>query len=306
MRPLSGRPWRRGGARQVAPARRRDPAPSRLSYRLQRLWLTPSFRALVVSGLPAFLVAFTLGNWLSDPATVEAMRARLEELRASIAARPEFAVRMMAIDGASDELAQDIREILPIDFPTSSFDLDLKEMRRAVADLDAVAKVDMRIRRGGVLQVNVTERLPAVLWRDEHTLEALDAEGHRVASVASRLDRPDLPLIAGAGADRAVPEALAILAAAEPITGRLRGLVRVGERRWDVVLDRDQRILLPEADPVPALERVIALDEATELLARDVAVVDMRNPSRPTLRLTAAAMEELRRLRAIDSRMVSQ
>jgi cell division protein FtsQ len=86
----------------------------------------------------------------------------------------------------------------------------------------------------------------------------------------------------------------------------LRGLVRVGERRWDVVLDRDQRILLPEADPVPALERVIALDEATELLARDVAVVDMRNPSRPTLRLTAAAMEELRRLRAIDSRMVSQ
>jgi hypothetical protein len=59
---------------------------------------------------------------------------------------------------------------------------------------------------------------------------------------------------------------------------RLRGLVRIGERRWDVVLDRDQRILLPADRRRGALERVIALDEAHELLARDIAVVDMRNP----------------------------
>jgi hypothetical protein len=43
-----------------------------------------------------------------------------------------------------------------------------------------------------------------------------------------------------------VPEALALVAAARPAVPRLRGLVRMGERRWDLVLDRDQRILLPE------------------------------------------------------------
>ncbi|RMD90554.1 MAG: FtsQ-type POTRA domain-containing protein [Alphaproteobacteria bacterium] len=304
MRPLSAP--RPAAAAQTGSAPRRDPAPSRLAYRLNRLWLTPAFRSLLVSGIPAFVIAFAVGNWLADPATRSALRAWAEDLRASIAARPEFAVKMMAIDGASDELAQDIREILPIDFPTSSFDLDLKEMRRTVAELDAVAAVEMRIRRGGVLQVDVTERLPAVVWRDEHTLEMLDAEGHRVAALGSRLDRPDLPLIAGAGAEDAVPEALAIFAAAAPIMGRVRGLVRVGGRRWDVVLDRGQRILLPESKPIPALERVIAVDEASELLARDVVAVDMRNPSRPTLRLSPGAMDELRRLRAIDLRMVSQ
>jgi cell division protein FtsQ len=31
---------------------RRDPAPSRLTYRVQRLWLTPLFRALLRSGCP--------------------------------------------------------------------------------------------------------------------------------------------------------------------------------------------------------------------------------------------------------------
>jgi cell division protein FtsQ len=49
----------------------------------------------------------------------------------------------------------------------------------------------------------------------------------------------------------------------------------VGERRWDVVLDRDQRILLPETEPGRALERVLALDQAQDLLDRDV-TVDLR------------------------------
>jgi hypothetical protein len=33
-----------------------DPAPSLLSYRMQRLWLTPLFRALVRVGLPTFSI----------------------------------------------------------------------------------------------------------------------------------------------------------------------------------------------------------------------------------------------------------
>ena len=71
-------------------------------------------------------------------------------------------------------------------------------------------------------------------------------------------------------------------------------MVLIGERRWDLVLDRDQRVMLPEAGAVAALNRVIELDRAEDLLARDVAVVDMRNDYRPTIRLGAAAMATLR------------
>ena len=37
------------------------------------------------------------------------------------------------------------------------------------------------------------------------------------------------------------------------ILPRVRGLERMGERRWDVVLDHGQRIMLPQDRPVPAL-----------------------------------------------------
>ena len=63
---------------------------------------------------------------------------------------------------------------------------------------------------------------------------------------------------------------------------RLRGLVRMGERRWDLVLDRDQRILLPEDGAVEALERVIALDEAQDILSRDILQVDLRRKTEMT------------------------
>ena len=128
-------------------------------------------------------------------------------------------------------------------------------------------------------------------------LELLDGEGHRVAAIASRLDRPDMPLLVGAGAERAVPEAIALFDAASPVADRTRALVRVGERRWDLVLDRDQVIKLPETGALDALERVMALDQANDLLSRDVTVVDYRNPDRATIRLSAGALEALQDFR---------
>ena len=54
------------------------------------------------------------------------------------------------------------------------------------------------------------------------------------------------------------------------------------------------------ANPVDALEQVIALDQAQDLLNRDIAAVDMRNAHRPTLRMAPKAVEEMRRIKAIE------
>jgi cell division protein FtsQ len=272
----------------------RDPAPSRSAYRLQRLMLTPLFRTFLRVGLPLGAVFLGVSIYLADSSRREAILETAAEMRRQIEERPEFMVNLMAIDGATGEVAEDIREILPIDFPVSSFDLDLNQIKARAEELDAVARADVRVQSGGVLQIEVSERIPAVIWRSRDGLELLDSEGHRVAEMGARSDRSELPLLAGRGADAAVPEALAILAAAGPIRDRIRGLLRVGQRRWDIVLDRDQRILLPESGAAPALDLVLALDGARNLLNRDVAVIDMRNPDRPTLRLGADALDEMR------------
>ena len=280
----------------------KDPAPSRLAYRVQRLLLTPLFWRALRWGVPLVVVAAVVAIWLGDPARREALAGAASELRRQIEERPEFTVQVMAVDGASPELSAEIRRNLRLRLPISSFDLDLPALRTAVAELDPVAGVRVFIRPGGVLQVEVEERIPAVVQRGPEGLRLLDPGGHPVAPLAARDDRADLPLIAGTGAERAVAEVLALHAAAEPLEARLRGFVRVGERRWDVVLDRGQRILLPETEPVAALDHVIALDRAQDLLARDIVAVDLRDPRRPTLRLSPEAADALHAARAAYER----
>lgn len=267
-------------------------APSRWSYRLQRLMLTPLFRVVLRFVVPFVIVFAAVSAWFADQERRDRVVLWVADIRASIETRPEFMVNVMAIDGASLEIAEDIREIVQIDFPVSSFDLNLEEIRAQVAGLSPVEDAALRIRPGGVLQVNVTERLPEMVWRTGHGLELLDGQGRFVAPLDSRADQSNLPLIAGDGADKQVPEALALIRAAGPLGPRLRGLVRMGERRWDVVLDRDQRILLPEEGAVQALERMIALNQVQDVLGRDLVTVDMRIAARPTIRLSPKAVEE--------------
>lgn len=268
-----------------APRAPRDPAPSRLAYRMERLWLTPAFRHAVRVGMPVMAVLMAGIVWLSDADRREAIGARLTELRESFESRPEFMVTLIAIEGASPAVDTAIRQMVPFQLPVSSFRLDLDALRAQIERIDAVARAELAIRKGGILQVQITERQPVILWRTASGLEMLDEAGHRVATLLERTARPDLPVIAGEGADAHVPEALEILRAARPIAARIRGLVRVGERRWDIVLDGDRRIQLPQDGAIEAVRRVVAIDRAEDLLGRAISVVDLRNPERPTLRL---------------------
>lgn len=296
MRPLIAE--RAPGAATPAPRKpnpgRPDPAPSRLSYRTQRLLLTPMFRRAVRLGLPMLALAGALGWYLSDQARVTALVHSAHALRRTIEERPEFRVALVDIRGASAEVTEEVRGALALRLPQSSFELDLAELRGRVEALPPVAAAELRVRSGGVLEVAVTERQPAVIWQTHDGVHLIDAEGNFVAAFGAREVDDPLPVVGGEGADRAVAEALALFEAAAPLGGRVQGLVRVGLRRWDVVLRDGPRLLLPAEDPVAALNRALAWDDVSALLDRDIALVDLRIASRPSVQLTPEALAVLR------------
>ncbi len=265
---------------------KKDPAPSRNQYRLTRLWLTPSVRVFVKKILPLFVVTGVVALWFANADNRQMVVDAAYNMKRDIQTRPEFMVNLMAVDGASGELAEDIREIAFLDFPLSSFDINLPELQQTFAKLDAVEKVSVHVRTGGILQVDVTERLPSIVLRSELGVELLDDEGRRVGAIDRRQQRNDLPLIAGRGAEHHVVEALHIYKMASPFIERVRGLVRVGERRWDIVLDRDQIIQLPEVGGEAVLEEFVGLVSAQDILNRDFEVIDLRNPQRVTIKLS--------------------
>ncbi|MEY1555993.1 cell division protein FtsQ/DivIB [Yoonia sp. R2331] len=287
MRPLTAPP---------KPRPIKDPAPSKWGYRWQRMMLTPGFRSAMRVGIPLVLIGVIAATYFSKEERRAQLAMQVAATKAAIQQRPEFMVTDMLVTGADEHIVADVQRVLPLDLPVSSFDLDLEEMRGTVAALNAVEEARVKIGEAGTLTVEITPRVPVALWRERGTLKLIDAGGVFVGVVEARSDRLDLPLIAGDGAQTHIDEALDLFAAASPIANRVRGLVRMGERRWDMVLDKGQRILLPETGAMAAIDRVIALNEAQDLLKRDVAVVDMRNPARATLRLSTEAATAMRRV----------
>jgi cell division protein FtsQ len=280
---------------------RRDPAPSRLRYRLTRIWLRPWCRRTVNVGIPIAVGLLALTTLLAEVDVKGRTTAAWRSLREKVVDQPQFTITRIEVPDVSTDLAEQIRVSAFVELPASSLEVSAATVRGRVESLDAVERARVQVRSNGVLEIRAVERIPVVVWRGERGLQLLDRTGIRVAEIDSRLRRPDLPLIAGAGADAHVPEALMLFDGARPVLDRVRGLVRVGQRRWDLVLDRGQTIRLPEEDPASALRRVMALDAAEELLERDLVAVDMRDSRRPMVRMTEHAATELKRLKSLSA-----
>ena len=274
-----------------------DYAPSRLSWKLERMWMDPRWRRLVRRGLPTLALAVAAGLTLAEGGASALVRGYVEARRA-LEDRPEFAVASLGLKGAGPELSRQIVALVEPRLPDSSLRIELEALRTEVLTLPRVAGAAVAVAPGGVLSVAVSEHPEVVLHRDRDGLFVLRGDGTRLQAVPSRLSRPDLPLVAGPHAEEAVGEALGILGAAGPLSGRIAGLVRVGGRRWDAVLATGQRIMLPESAPADAIRLAAELDAVGAATRRGVTHVDLRRPARPVLRLTPAASEALHAARA--------
>ena len=282
----------RKSAPEVRPESRKGPGPSKLSYRLSRAWAKPVVRNAALVYLP--LAALAIIGWrvAANDGLRGMIEAKVVSLVEQVAARPEFAVRGVTVVGGSGVLQADVRLALDIRRGMSSLKFDVEELRHRVEALGAVERATVQFDPQGTLRVAVIERIAVALYRrPDGVLVMLDHGGVEIGPAGPRANHPDLPVILGDGAQDHVDEVIALLAAAPDIVPRLRAFVRVGERRWDIVLDRDMVIKLPGTGGVEALSLVMALHYGEELLDRDIAVIDLRLPGRPALRMMPGAAE---------------
>lgn len=275
----------------------KGPGLSRLHYRWQRGW-AQRLRKIATLYLPMLVLALIVWRVAAEDRWRDQVQAHVTGMVDRMLASPELAVRRVEVSGAGITTRNQIAGALSDLVGTSSMRLDVKTLRREIEAVGRVKHADVQLGPGGVLRVALTERLPAILWRDgDGVLQVLDREGEAIAQAGPRAQHPELVVLLGDGAPDHVAEALDILRAAPALKPRLRALIRVGQRRWNVALDRGQKILLPEEYPARALARVMGLHFGEdELLDRDLSVIDMRIADRPVLRMKERAVET-RRLR---------
>ena len=272
-----------------------DPAPSLLNYRFQRLWLTPLFRVLIRIGLPISFILLFVVMFLSKAENLDYVRSVINDAHISVQSQSKYQLHTLSLEGASPLLEQDIRTKFGSLFPVSSFELNLDEMRIWIENIPSVDRAVVMVSTGGLLSVKIMEMPAAFVWRDVDGLKLVSGSGNILRNIAYRADFGHLPLIAGEGAVDVLEEARSIISHADPIVDRLRGLVRVGHRRWNLILLDGQTIALPENSPELALSQAIVLGQAQNLFERDISLIDFRDPNRPTLRIPQAALSHMKK-----------
>ena len=279
--------------------KRSDPTPSRFFYRWERLRLTPYFRHIVNYGIPLFLIGLIGLFYFSKAENVEVLKVSWREFKENTKNRPELLINFIKIKGANQALVNEIRSLAGLDLPISSYDVNLHELQNKIELMNVVKNVDLYIAEN-IIYIQVQPREPAIYWLNTNGLELLDPDGVSMGIVESGRPNLDLPLIAGTGASIAIDEAFFIYSISNSFSDEILGLVRIGERRWDIILKNGRKIMLPADELTKVYKNLIMENKVEKLLSVNFSLLDLRNPSRMMIRRQKDAKEaveiKLRRL----------
>ena len=197
------------------------------------------------------------------------------------------------IDGQKQAALDDIRQALDVSHGENIMALDLKGMRERVEALDWVKSASIGRSMPDILTVRIEEYEPAAIWQVDGRLWLVTRDGQRITDQKLGLF-PALPMVVGEGAEQALPDYLELTMAWPDIFAGVESAVRVGERRWDLLMKQGITVRLPEKNVSQALEKFAGLARDEKILDKDILAVDLRLEDKTFIRLTP---EEAKRRR---------
>ncbi|VAW15638.1 hypothetical protein MNBD_ALPHA09-1432 [hydrothermal vent metagenome] len=192
-------------------------------------------------------------------------------------------VQDVTVSGRRNAPSGEILAALRVDRGASIMSFDASRARARVLDVDWVQDAAVKRLFPDTIEVTVSERKPFAVWRRKGRNFVVDAKGETI-TVASPAVMEQLPYLAGEGAPAAAPKLFAMLEGRPSIKTKLRQALRVGQRRWTLRLEGGIDVLLPASGVELALDELVRLSDVTDLLGRDIRIVDLRLPDRLTVR----------------------
>jgi cell division protein FtsQ len=200
------------------------------------------------------------------------------------AASAGFAISDVEVLGVGGARADEVRDLIVPEGRHSILSLDPLDVKARIESLDWVASANVRRLWPSTLRVRVERRQAYARWQEDGEIAVIDYNGERLLAERAA-DHPELPLVVGAGAGPAAEPLLIALEELPELRSRLKAMVRVGDRRWNMELQSGLTIALPESEPAIALSRLEGLHAAHDLLDRPIALIDMRTPNRMAVRV---------------------
>jgi cell division protein FtsQ len=239
-------------------------------------------------GLALAAASGGIGWWLWQSGHLSAAATGAYAQFVALSARSGLTVHDILVTGRRNSPRDALLEAIDLKRGSPMFAFDPEAAKARLEALPWVRSASVQRLLPGTVAVRLEERQPLALWQNQGTFRLIDERGETIP--VERLDYfSGLLVVVGEDAPAHAGQLLDLIATQPDLKGRVKAAVRVGGRRWNLRLDNDIDVALPEEEPAAAWARLADYERTGRILARDVKFLDLRLPDRLVVRRGTSA-----------------
>ena len=201
--------------------------------------------------------------------------AGFTEISADISNITGLVVKEVIVEGRTKTNKTELLAALQISEGDSILPLNINKIRERINKLPWIKSVRVERHFPNKISLSLVERVPLARWQKNRQLSLIDMEG----DIIPRVDLArflHLPIIIGENAPKLAHQILKILSKEPHLFRRVRSVTLVSDRRWDVRLDNQIDVHLPEKNPQKAWAHLATVEHGHSILGSEVQGIDMR------------------------------
>ncbi len=232
-----------------------------------------------------------LGIWLYFGGAAQKSEMWVGQAFSRTAADKGLVVQNVLVRGRVHTDPKELRRLIGVERGDPIMAFDPGEIRDLLERIPWVKEARVERRLPDTIYIGLVERAPLVLWQNKGKVRLIDSDGVTLTDKNLK-SYSDLLLVVGEEAPRHAPELVKMLVAEPALKERIESATWVSERRWNLNLKGGTVVKMPEKDTELALRRLGAAQEQDRLLDQNLAVIDLRETGRMSIRTLPGAVSE--------------
>lgn len=164
-------------------------------------------------------------------------------------------------------------------YKKSSLATRLDDVKNRLEKISWIKAVAVHRKLPGEILIRVAERVPVAILKKHNKLHLVDSGGVILGNDGIG-NYYNLPIIAGEGAAKEIFSFLRSINKFPKIRKQLIFAIRVGRRRWNIMINQGITIKLPERGLLQAFGILDELADSKGLFNKDIGCLDLRIPDR--------------------------
>ena len=243
----------------------------------RRLWFTGF---LIVSFSACFLVG---GWWIFNSGWIGKKIERLEWAGISLLSKSGFKLSQILVVGRAQTSQSDLRKALRLSVGAPLLNYDLEAAKKRIEALPWIRQVRVKRMLPNTILLSISESRALAIWQNKGKFSLINEQGEEI-KVSDLRKFNSLMVVVGKDAPTNTRSLFSFLKTEPALYRQVKAAVWVSGRRWNLKMEGEINVRLPEKDPAAAWAKLAEYERIHKILNKNIQSLDLRIADRLIIR----------------------